>query len=411
MDSTRPPSFFLDRLRKSNLFPPNKLEELIRKLKVDQQPSAVAAAKLFMKRRLISRLQAELLLDSAPQRLFIDGYKLIELVGSGGMGRVFIAEEPNSNWKVALKVLSPNHRQDAGLLARFQLEAEIGLKLQHPNILRTRELNSTEDIYGRIHYAVLDFVKGPTLAELLEFENKPVPWAQACDAMMQTAAGLHYMHEKRMVHRDIKPSNLIISSNGSVKLLDFGLTRIDEDDEEFSMAMIFGHQCMGTPDYIAPEQTLNSYEVDRRADIYSLGCTFYHLLCNEVPFPAPTVREKIAGHRKLKPVKLEKRNPEVPARLSAIVHKMLCKQPENRFQTAADVVRYLEPLAERQTVDFNFREILKRRVQDDHKRSTYLKRLSELGKNSGVSGKSSVPGAAKSGNAAPGTSPKDGGDA
>jgi len=176
MDSTRPPSFFLDRLRKSGLFPPNKLEELIRKYNLEEQESAVAAAKLFMKTRLLSRLQAELLLDSAPQRLFIDGYKLIELVGSGGMGRVFIAEEPETNWKVALKVLSPNHRQDAGLLARFQLEAEIGLKLQHPNILRTRELKSTEDIYGRIHYAVLDFVKGPTLDELLDLRKAPVPW-------------------------------------------------------------------------------------------------------------------------------------------------------------------------------------------------------------------------------------------
>jgi len=226
---------------------------------------------------------------------------------------------------------------------------------------------------------------------------------------MQPAAALHFMHEKKMVHRDIKPSNLIISSNGSVKLLDFGLTRIDEDDEEFSMAMIFGHQCMGTPDYIAPEQTLDSYTVDRRADIYSLGCTLYHLLCNEVPFTAPTAREKIAAHRKLKPPKVDQRNPGVPPRVSAIVHKMLCKQPENRFQTAEELIKYLEPLAKREPVEFEFKEILKRRVQEDHKRSTYLKRLSELAKNSKVDGNNSHPGSKPE--SAPGTKKEDAKDA
>ena len=376
MVSELPTQYLLDRLKQSKLLEPAQCDLVTEKVGKKNYPNAAEAAKRLIRSQVITRLQAELLLSTSPERYFIDGYKLLEIVGSGGMGRVYAAQEPDSKWKVALKVLSEQHRQDAGMLARFQIEAQIGLKLQHTNILRTRELRAVEDSIGKINYVVMDLVKGPTLEEILAMKG-PLPPSQACDIMLQAAQGLQYMHDKNMVHRDIKPSNLLVSSNGQVKLLDFGLARVDDDDEEFSMAMIFGQDCMGTPDYISPEQSFNSYEVDSRADVYSLGCTFYEALTGVVPFAFETTAEKLKGHRKLLAKRLSKIDSKIPRRVEAVVHKMLAKKPENRIQTMNEVVEYLRPHAERQEPGIDFTDVLRQRVQVDRKRSTYLKRQSQ----------------------------------
>jgi len=376
MASEIPTEYLFNRLRQSKLISPAQCDLIIAKLEKKNYPNAGEVAKRLIRAQLISRLQAELLLSPNTERYFIDGYKLLEVIGSGGMGRVYAAQEPDSKWKVALKVLSVQHREDAGLLARFQIEAQIGLKLQHTNILRTRALSSVKDSLGKIDYAVMDLIKGPTLEEILEMKG-PLPPPQACDIIMQAAQGLQHMHEKRMVHRDIKPSNLLVSSNGQVKILDFGLARVDDDDEEFSMAMIFGQDCLGTPDYISPEQSFNSYEIDSRADIYSLGCTLYEALTGVTPFPFDTTGEKLKGHRKLLAKRLTEIDEKIPKRIEAIVHKMLAKKPENRIQTMEEVVEYLRPHAVRQEPKIDFTEVLKQRVQVDRKRSTYLKRQSK----------------------------------
>jgi len=377
MLTDQPVEYLLKRLKQSKLLNDMHFSEVSNYLSRKDYPNGAEAAKYLINRSIISRLQAELLLSKDHQRYFIDNYKLIEIVGSGGMGRVYVGKEKGSRWKVALKVLSEHHRRDMGIVARFQIEAQIGLKLKHPNILRTRELASTEDHLGKMHYVVMDFVRGITLGEWLE-QNGPMPPDQACDIAMQTALGLEYMHQQRILHRDIKPSNLLISEAGQVKILDFGLAHVDDDDEEFSMAMIFGHECMGTPDYISPEQSIDSYDVDERADIYSLGCSLYQAIAGQTPFPYETTGEKLRGHRQQRPKRLREIRPDVDPQIDAIVHKMLAKKPTNRMSSAGEVAKYLQQHAKRTPVSFDFSEILKERVKTDRKRSTYLKRQSAI---------------------------------
>jgi serine/threonine-protein kinase len=159
--------------------------------------------------------------------------------------------------------------------------------------------------------------------------------------------------------------------------LDFGLAMIDDSDEEFTMAMIHGQDCLGTADYVAPEQTINSYDVDARADIYSLGCTFYAALTAKLPFPAKTNAEKIAAHRAQQPRPIRDISPNVPEKVDLIVRKMMAKRPENRLASASELIGHLKPLAERRDVKFDFPSILrwrarqaKRRAEEQDRRET-----------------------------------------
>jgi serine/threonine-protein kinase len=160
----------------------------------------------------------------------------------------------------------------------------------------------------------------------------------------------------------MKPENMLIRSNGAVKVLDFGLAMFDENDEEFAMAMIYGQDRLGTADFVAPEQTLNSYRVDRRADVYGLGCTLFYLLTGQVPFPADTSKEKIKMHRQQAPPKIRDLRPEVPKKVELIVRKMMTKRVENRIQSCEEVAQYLEPFCDRQEVAFDFPTVLRARV-------------------------------------------------
>jgi eukaryotic-like serine/threonine-protein kinase len=354
---------FLALLQKSRLFSREQFTTAVSQHGLEDMLTAEDVADGLVSRGLLTRYQANRLLAGSRRGLFIDDYKIVDILGFGGMGYLYSAEELKTGWKVALKVLSGRYRHDSGMLSRFRLEAEAGLKLSHPNILRTKALNSSEDIYGVIHYMVLELVRGISLHELLTTRKRTIPWRQACDIILQAASGLHYAHEQGLVHRDVKPENLMIRTDGMVKVLDFGLAMIERSEAEFSLAAIHGQDCLGTADYIAPEQSFDSLHVDRRADIYSLGCTFYCLVTGRTPFPADSVAAKLAGHRQGKAPPACDVNPTVPERLSRIIQKMMAKRPENRFQTAAELSRFLEPLAERQPVDFDLDAILAVRAE------------------------------------------------
>ncbi len=216
---------------------------------------------------MLTPFQAERLLEGRYRGLVIDRYRIREVLGFGGMGCVFIAEDPESDRKVALKVLSAEHALDAGMLTRMKLEAVAGMRLHHPNIIQTYRMDTT----GAVHFLVMELVRGISLHELVALHGA-VKWQMVCDIGMQAAEALVAAHQQGIVHRDIKPANFLIEQNGVTRILDFGLALMkDGEDEEFSLSMLFGHDCLGTPDYIAPEQTLDSKNVDGRADIYSLG--------------------------------------------------------------------------------------------------------------------------------------------
>jgi serine/threonine-protein kinase len=360
---------FLLQLKRSRLLSLDDLKDAAITVTQLNDPTAEEIAQILVEDGFLTRLQAERLLEGNPRGLVIDGYKLLEILGAGGMGWVYVAEERETRWRVAVKVLPEGCQRDAGTLARFQLEAQAGMRLKHPNIVRTLALRRTEDIYGPLYYVVMELVRGVNLFELLLLKKK-LSCEQACDIVMQTAEALDYAHQEGLIHRDIKPENLLVCADGTVKILDFGLAMVDENDEEFSMAMIFGQNRLGTADYISPEQYLDSYQIDERADIYSLGCTLYFALTGKVPFPFKTPAKKLRAHLKKRAEPIQQLRPEIPDRLAAIVAKMMAKHPKNRIQTSAEVVRYLKPFAKREEVAFNFRSVLSARVKHAKRRQT-----------------------------------------
>jgi serine/threonine protein kinase len=346
-------------LTKSGLLSREQILSVSKNLDSDADDSK-SAARAFVLSESLTVFQAKQLLKGRWRGLVINNYKLMYPVGAGGMGYVYAAQEEGSEWLIALKVLADRCRNDAAMLTRIQLESEAGMRLKHPNILRTWSADRFDDGHGEFHYVVMELVKGISLHEMVCLQ-KPVPVKQVCDVIRQAALGLQHSHEQGLIHRDVKPENLLVRSDGSVKILDFGLAMIDENDEEFSMAMIMGQDRLGTADYVAPEQSINSYKLDHRADIYSLGCTMYYALAGKLPFPHESIAVKIRCHREKRPKSVTEFRDDVPESVLQILDKMMAKRPERRFSTMTQVATMLESESERQNVEFDFDRILRAR--------------------------------------------------
>ncbi|HUG90135.1 MAG TPA: FHA domain-containing serine/threonine-protein kinase [Planctomycetaceae bacterium] len=369
-DSQVAASAFLELLAESRLLSNEQIADAVDRFGLDRLDTAHDAAKRLVQERVLTRYQAERLLDGRARGFFIDRYKVLEILGFGGMGSLYLAEDLETGEHVALKVLTERHKLDSGMLARLKLEAAAGVRLHHPHIIRTRAVDDT----GAICYVVMEFVKGISVFELLTTKGKP-SWQQSCDIIVQAAAALEHAHQAGIIHRDVKPDNLLIDRQGFVKLLDFGLALVtDEADSEFSLAMIFGHDCLGTADYIAPEQSFDSQKVDARSDVYSLGCTFYLLLAAQYPFPEKSTSAKIEAHRNRPPRPLAELAPAVPAEVIAVVEKMMAKRPEDRFASMAEVRAALEPFAERRPVEFSFNRMLSQRADEARQRTAAERR-------------------------------------
>jgi serine/threonine protein kinase len=193
--------------------------------------------------------------------------------------------------------------------------------------------------------------------------QRTIPWPQACDFIGQAARGLHYAHEAGFVHRDIKPDNLLILEDGTVKLLDFGLALVTKKANMPEFQQSDESKNLGTADYVAPEQIRNAMTVDGRADIYSLGGTFYFALTGGPPFPTESKKETIESQLKRDPRPLRELAPDVPDEVAAIVQRMMAKSRSARFATAAEVAEALEPFAERKPVEFDFANVLRARAK------------------------------------------------
>jgi tRNA A-37 threonylcarbamoyl transferase component Bud32/anti-sigma factor RsiW len=280
-------------------------------------------------------------------------YRIVELLGVGGMGVVYKAEHRLMERSVALKVIDRSLTNKPAMVERFRREVKAAGQLNHPNIVHSYDAEQV----GDMHYLVMEFVAGTTLARVVEHEG-PLPIERACDYVRQAALGLQKAAENGMVHRDIKPQNLMLTPNGQVKILDFGLARVASEtvpslaegdlrqlaaDEKSRESLTQIGSVMGTPDYMAPEQITNAHAADIRADIYSLGCTLYFLLTGRVPFPTKGVFDKLMAHTEQQPTPLAKWRPEVPIELARVVEKMMAKNPEKRYATPAEVAEALEP--------------------------------------------------------------------
>jgi serine/threonine protein kinase len=230
--------------------------------------------------------------------------------------------------RAAIKVLPQNRVDDSSYLERFYLEATATSKLDHRNIVNVYDVDSD----GNNHFIALEFIDGYDLHELVE-KSRPLDTATTVEYIRQAAEGLAHAHECGMVHRDIKPANLLVNLDGTVKILDLGLARID-DETEASLTLAHGENVLGTADYLAPEQAINSHDVDARADIYSLGCTMYFLLTGHPPFPEGTLAQRLMKHQTVEPKSILAIRPDVPTDLVAICQKMMAKNPDNRFEAA-----------------------------------------------------------------------------
>ncbi|NQU22498.1 MAG: protein kinase [Candidatus Nealsonbacteria bacterium] len=268
-------------------------------------------------------------------------YQLLEKLGEGGMGAVYKALHTKLGREVAIKVLPPGKLSDKSAIARFEREMMAVGRLDHANIVRAHD---AREIDGK-HFLVMELVNGMDLKEL-GLRRQQLPVADACELIRQTALGLQCAHENKLVHRDIKPSNLMLTADGRVKVLDLGLARIQS--EQAGEQLTATEQAMGTLDYMAPEQAVDTHSVDIRADIYSLGCTLFQLLCGRAPFEDvkhQTAFEKMNAHVKTPPPSIRKLRDDVPKELIAVVNRMLAKDPARRFATPAEVADVVGPMA------------------------------------------------------------------
>jgi len=233
---------------------------------------------------------------------------------------------------VAVKVLSA---PDQPTLERFYREARAAAALDHRHAVHAYDIDQD----GKYHFLVMEYVDGSTLKEIVG-KTGPLEVGRAAHYLQQAATGLQHVHEMGLVHRDIEPSNILIDRAGIVKLVDFGLARFyqDEDDRLTRVGEVFG-----TPDYMAPEQALDSHSVDIRADIYGLGATFYFGLTGQPPFPVTTVAEKLIFHLSREPQPIASYRPDVPDGLAAVVVRMMAKDSAERYQSAAEVADALAP--------------------------------------------------------------------
>jgi serine/threonine-protein kinase len=323
----------LDLLRKSHVLSAERLRALPGLDELPADPSK--AATVLLRGGFVTRFQAMQLLAGRHKGFRIGAYVIQDLLGRGGMGAVYLAEHLELHRKVAIKVLATGKTEDQGLaLERFLREARAVAALDHPNIVRIFDVARHNDA----PYLVMEYVEGETLQQTLERDGR-VPFEMAAEYVAQAASGLQHAHEKGLVHRDIKPGNLIRDRFGVVKILDMGLARSASDRDKLTEKLDEG-AVVGTADFIAPEQAINSPSVDGRADIYSLGATLYTLVAGKTPFDG-NATQKLMQHQ-LKPApKLIAADPTVPPAFSDAVAKMLEKKPENRFQFPAEVIAAL----------------------------------------------------------------------
>lgn len=324
---------FVTLVQQSQLVPDDRLETYLGNLfEIDALPEAPAdLADVMCRDGLLTRYQAAELLEGKWKRFSIGKYRVLDKIGVGGMGKVFLCENPRMNSRVAVKVLPLATAVQPGVLERFEREAKLAATLAHPNIVRTFDF----DRDGDLHFIVMEYIEGRTLQSLVA-ENGPMDFVQACDCIRQIAIGLQHSYEIGLIHRDVKPANIMVDTTGVAKLLDLGLARAPDDESDMLTQKYNPNAVLGTADYIAPEQ-IETSAVDIRADIYGLGGTFYYCLTGSPPFTDGTAAEKIGWHLSRQPDPIYKFRSDIPLPAVIVLNKMIAKDPAKRFQTPQEV--------------------------------------------------------------------------
>ena len=339
---------FLDLVRRSQLVDTEELDRAVEEVRADLggdlPDDQEELAKLLIEAGLLTQWQVDKLLVGKYKGFTLGKYKLLGHLGKGGMSSVYVAEHTLMKRKVAIKVLPPSRVEDATYLERFRIEARATAKLDDPNIVRVFDFDQD----GKTHYLVMEYVDGKDLHVLVK-EKGPLPYNTAANYIAQAASGLAHAHEMGLVHRDIKPANCLVDTKGTVKVLDMGLARLVGD--EASLTMDNNENVLGTADYLAPEQAVNSHLADERADIYGLGCTLYFLLTGHPPFPEGSIPERLMKHQREEAPSILNDRPDCPPSLVTICTRMMAKKPENRYQTAMEIADRLKEWLEERGVD------------------------------------------------------------
>lgn len=268
----------------------------------------------------------------------LGAYRLLEPLGRGGMGLVFRAVHTRANRLVAVKIL-PGKRANASSLRRFQREAETALTAEHPHVVRMIELGEQ----GGAHFLVLELIDGTDLGRYIKKKGQ-LDERETARIGCEIASALEHARRHQIIHRDVKPQNILLTRTGRAKLTDFGLATLADPDAATNLTQ--HGALLGTIDYMAPEQAEDPRQADTRSDIYSLGCTLYHCLGGQVPFPEATPVKKLLAHRTAPPTPLGELNPRVSERLAELItDRMMAKSPDDRIQTPAEIAVALRPWA------------------------------------------------------------------
>ncbi|MBM3961581.1 MAG: hypothetical protein FJ306_06730, partial [Planctomycetes bacterium] len=257
----------------------------------------------------------------------IPGYRILGQLGRGGMGMVYRAEQTSLHRQVALKVLNRELTKDPAFVGKFVAEARAAAKLQHPNVVQVFDVDND----GETYFFAMELMPDGSLEGWLR-KNGAMPEERALQAIADAAAGLAYAESLRLVHRDIKPDNLMLDQHGTVKIVDLGLAGATSEAEE---------KAVGTPHFMAPEQVLKQ-AVDHRTDLYALGCTFYRLVTGKTPFRGQSVKDILRAQVKDEAEPANKANPQVSAETTAIIQKLMAKEPSARFQSANELLEAVQ---------------------------------------------------------------------
>jgi serine/threonine-protein kinase len=335
---------FLKNLHDSGLFP----DEEIRKTQ-DAFPDAVAGADgagvaaAWVSAGKLTTYQSRAIVERRFSDLSVGNYDVLDLLGSGGMGTVFKARHRRMKRVVALKVLSLKVAEGTSFVQRFQREVETIAQLNHPNIVMAYDADEAE----AGHFLVMEFVNGRDLTSEVD-KNGPMTIAEAVSCILQAARGLEYAHARGIIHRDIKPGNLLYDDAGLIKVADLGLARLTSAHEASGVnpSLTQAGGIVGTPDFMPPEQAIDSTTIDHRADIYSLGCTLFYLLTGRVPYKGNSLMALLLEHRDAPIPDLCAIRPGVPVEVGGIFWRMVAKRPAERYQSMTEVVAALEAVME-----------------------------------------------------------------